>query len=74
MASTYILIYSAIYVLARIQAIEKELADLKKVLASEKEIPKKTKLKGLWKGTNITDEDIEEAKQAVFRDAYKFKG
>ena len=62
------------YVLARIQAIEHELADLKKVLVSEIESPKKTKIKGLWKGINITDEDIEEAKRAVFKDAYRFKG
>ena len=62
------------YVLARIQAIEQELADLKKVLVSEIENPKKTKIKGLWKGISVTDDDIEEAKQAVFRDAYNFKG
>ena len=65
---------SSEYVLARIQAIEQELADLRKVLVSEIESPKKTKLKGLWKGINITDEDIEEAKQAIFKDAYNFKG
>jgi hypothetical protein len=62
------------YVLARIQAIEQELADLKKVLVSEIESPKKTKLKGLWKGINVTDDDIEEAKHAIFRDAYNVKG
>jgi len=62
------------YVLARIQAIEQELADLKKVIVSEIESPKKTKLKGLWKGINVTDEDIDEAKHAIFKDAYNFKG
>jgi len=62
------------YVLARIQAIEQELADIKKVLASEIENPQKTKLKGLWKGINVTDEDIEEAKHAIFKDARNFKG
>jgi len=61
------------YVLARIQAIEQELADLKKVIISE-EIPKKTKLKGLWKGIDISDDDLEKAKIAVFKDAYRFKG
>jgi hypothetical protein len=65
---------SSEYVLARIQAIEQELADLRKVLVSEIESPRKTKLKGLWKGINVTDEDIEEAKQAIFKDAYNFKG
>jgi len=65
---------SSEYVLARIQAIEQELADLRKVLISEIESPKKTKLKGLWKGISITDNDIEEAKQAIFKDAYNFKG
>ena len=32
------------------------------------------KLEGLWKGVDVSEEDIEEAKQAVFRDAYRFKG
>lgn len=62
------------YVIARIQAIEQELADLKKALSSEIENPKKIKLKGLWKGIDISDDDIEEAKHAVFKDAYDFKG
>lgn len=65
---------SSEYVLARIQAIEQELADLRKVLVSEIESPKKTKLKGLWRGIDITDKDIEESKQAIFKDAYNFKG
>ena len=53
------------YVLARIQAIQQELEELKKTVAyqiesSESKI-KKTKLKGLWKGVNVTEEDIEAA-------------
>jgi len=36
-------------------------------------LPHKEVNKGLWKGANIIEEDIKEAKQAVFRDAYKFK-
>jgi len=61
------------YVLARIQAMESELAELKKVIAPEIGGAKKTKIKGLWKGIDVTDEDIEEAKHAIFKDAYKFK-
>jgi hypothetical protein len=57
------------YVLARIQAIEQELEELRNHIESPK---RKIKLKGLWKGVNVSEEDIEEAKQAVFRDAYKF--
>jgi ribosome-binding ATPase YchF (GTP1/OBG family) len=62
------------YVVARIQAIQQELEELKKAIAFSGDSPKKTKLKGLWKGLNINEEDIEEAKQALFKDAYRFKG
>ena len=50
------------YVVARIQAIQQELEELKKAIAFSGDSPKKTKLKGLWKGLNINEEDIEEDK------------
>lgn len=59
------------YIVARIQAIQQDLEELRKCIKNPR---RKIKLKGLWKGINISEEDIEEAKRAVFRDAYKFKG
>jgi len=62
------------YVLARIDAIQQELEQLKRTLSCLVEGKKrKTKLKGLWKGVEVTEEEIEEAKRAVFKDAYEFK-
>lgn len=58
------------YVLARIEAIQQELEQLKRALSCLVEGKKrKTKLKGLWKGVEVTEEEIEEAKRAVFKDA-----
>lgn len=62
------------YVLARIEALEQELESLRKVGAYDvDDSGRKTKLKGLWKGIDVTEEDIEEAKRALFRDAYEFE-
>ena len=62
------------YVSARIEAIQQELEQLKRALALLAGGKKrKTKLKGLWKGVEVTEEEIEEAKRAVFKDAYEFK-
>jgi predicted nuclease with TOPRIM domain len=63
------------YVSARIEAIQQELEQLKRALSRLIEGKKrKTKLKGLWKGVEVTEEEIEEAKRAVFKDAYEFEG
>ena len=59
------------YVLARIEAIQQDLDHLRNYMENPK---RKVKLKGLWKGTNVSEEDIEEAKRAVFKDAYRFSG
>ncbi len=62
------------YVAARIEAIQQELEQLRKTLAHQEEGSKrKTELKGLWKGVDVTEEDIAEAKKAVFRDAYRLE-
>lgn len=60
------------YVVTRIDAIQQELEQLRKTLAHQA-AGRKTKLKGLWKGIEVTEEDIAEAKKSVFRNAYRFK-
>ncbi|WP_245927532.1 hypothetical protein [Aphanothece hegewaldii] len=60
------------YAIIRIQAIQKELELLQKNLADELQgTQKPTQLQGLWKDIDISDDDIEEAQQAVFRTAYE---
>ena len=62
------------YVLLRIQAIQEELEALKKTVIHQLEGSRnKTKIKGLWKDVVITDEDLEEAEKAVFRDAVQWE-
>ncbi|HIC92505.1 MAG TPA: hypothetical protein EYP21_10725 [Syntrophaceae bacterium] len=59
--------------LARVEAIQQELEQLKKALAHQVGGTKgRTKLKGLWKGIEVTEEDMEEAKKAIFKDAFTF--
>jgi hypothetical protein len=59
------------YVTVRIEAIRKELELLKKSL----EKPGKAEsIEGLWKGIEITEEDIKEAKESLFKGAYRFGG
>jgi len=62
------------YVLARIEAIQQELEALRKLVAHQVQNTKRqTHLKGLWKDSEITYENIEAAKKAVFRDAYNLQ-
>jgi len=59
------------YVVNRIGAIQQELEQLKKTIVYQAGANKRKKrLKGLWKGIKVGEEDIEEAKRAVFRNAY----
>ncbi len=61
------------YVLQRIQAIQDELEILKKIVESESQNTSKVvKIQGLWKGIDITDQDLMEAKNSVFRSDLKF--
>ena len=62
------------YLLGRIEAIQLELEALKKALTREAGNSKrKTRLKGLWKGVRIGEDDLKEAQRAVFQDAYDFE-
>jgi hypothetical protein len=57
------------YVLQRIQAIQTELETLKKIVTNQFQSARKTtKIKGLWQEAIVTEDDLIEAKQAVFRD------
>jgi hypothetical protein len=61
------------YVLQRIQAIQDELETLKKIVESESQNTSEVvKIQGLWKGIDITDQDLMEAKNSVFRSDLKF--
>ncbi len=62
------------YVLARIQAIQKELEELRKTVAHQLQGSRqKTQLKGLWKGIEVTEEDIKSAQRGIFRDACEWE-
>jgi len=58
------------YILARIKAIQQDLEEIKNHIAAPKH---RIKLKGLWKGISVSEEEIKDAKRAIFRNAYKFK-
>lgn len=55
-------------VLTKLEKIEKELKEVKSLLKKEskKSTSKKSTLAGIWKGLEITDEELAEAKKAVF--------
>ena len=62
------------YVLLRIQAIQEELEELKKTVVHQIEGSRnETQIQGLWKDVVITDQDLEEAEKAVFRDAVQWE-
>ena len=62
------------YVLARIEVIQQELEVLRKAVVHEIQGSRqKIELKGLWKGVEVTEEDLKSAQQAVFRDAYELQ-
>ena len=59
------------YVVTRMRVIQKELEELQKVAARQLQpSKKKVKIKGLWKGVCVSDEELQEAKRAIFKDAY----
>jgi hypothetical protein len=62
------------YVLLRIQAIQEELEALKKTVIHQLEgSQNQTQIRGLWKDIIVSDEDLELAKNAVFRDANRWE-
>ena len=62
------------YLVSRIEAIQQELEQMKRALSNQSGAKKrKIRLRGLWKGIKIDEGDIEEAKQAVFRNAYNIE-
>ena len=52
----------------RLDAIERELAEIKVALSSSRNL-KVMKLKGLWKGLRVDDRDVEAAKKSLFKHA-----
>jgi hypothetical protein len=59
------------HVLARIESIQQELEFLKKaVTVKPVSRRRKTALRGLWQGIQISEEDIAVAKRAIFKFAY----
>jgi len=62
------------YLKTRINAMQQELEQLRKMLISQLgDSKRKTQLKGLWEGIEVTEEEIEEAERAVFKHAYNFE-
>ena len=51
------------YIVKRIEMIQGELEDLKTFISGNKE--NVTSLRGIWKGVNIPDKQIEEAKRSL---------
>lgn len=61
------------YILVRIQAIQDELETFKKLVSNQEKVSRnKTKIRGLWKDIVVTDEDLEEAKKAVFKNVLEW--
>jgi hypothetical protein len=54
------------YVATRLKLIQEELQRLREHLERPKK-KKATKIEGLWKGINITEENTEEAKRSLFK-------
>ncbi len=49
----------------RLNAVERELAEIKARLSSSAS-PRLVKLKGLWRGLRVSDEEVAEAKKSLF--------
>jgi hypothetical protein len=52
----------------RLDAIERELAEIKATLSSKRS-PRVVRLKGLWKRLRVDEEDITAAKKSLFKHA-----
>jgi len=57
------------YVAKRLEVIERELGELRQLLEAGA-VPKRKRkkgLRGIWKGVEFTDQEIEEAKRSLFK-------
>jgi len=59
------------YRLLRIQSLQEELENLKKLV--DQNPRKKTHIKGLWKGFDINENDFESAKKAIFKNTSEWE-
>ena len=59
------------YLLLRIQSLQEELENLKKLVYQNPRV--KTDIKGLWKGFDINDHDFVSAKKAIFKNASEWE-
>jgi hypothetical protein len=57
-------------VLTSLDNIEREIRDLKRLLGEKPEV--RRSLRGIWRGMQITDEDIEEAKHSWMKKIDEF--
>ena len=53
-------------ILWHIENIERELAEIKKLISSDR--GKNKSLRGIWQGVDISDDEIEEAKHSLAKD------
>jgi hypothetical protein len=58
------------YVIKRLEVMEAELVQLRRLLSAKPTVEPPVTLRGIWKGADVTDEDIEEAKRSLFKPAY----
>jgi hypothetical protein len=59
------------YLLLRIQSLQEELENLKKLV--DQNPRKKTHIKGLWKGFDINENDFETAEKAIFKNTSEWE-
>lgn len=57
-------------IVQELEKIESEIHNLKVKLKAQS---KPLKLEGIWKGIEISEEDIDEAKKSLFKTAYNFE-
>lgn len=61
------------YVMIRLEAIQKEIEMLRRSLEAA-ESQRAIKLEGLWKGVEVSEEDLTKAERSLFKGAYEFEG
>ncbi len=55
-------------ILAKIERIEGELQEVKRMVAEDGR--ENVNLEGIWEGVDISDEEIEDAKRSLFKGVY----